>query len=145
MYSSKEDVENGSTFTSASLTTHSPPESKIKGLVRVEDAPNHDNLKGTTGEGGITDDNLLDLIMSFNDPKINLIKCGYCGLMARNLAVHVRLNHKMNKSFGFGFSGLSLRERNAISSKTFEAGIRHKRSVWIRRANSRLELSTYTT
>ena len=138
-------MENGSSLIPTSLTTHSPPKIKIEELVRMEDDPDQDNPKDTTGDGGITDDNLLNLIMSFNDPMTNLVKCGHCGTMARNLAVHVRLNHKMNKSFRFGFSGLSLRERNAINSKTFEAGIHHKRSVWIRRANSRLELSTYTT
>ena len=63
--------------------------------------------------------------------------------MARNLAVHVKLNHKKRKSIGF--SGLGSQEKSVVRSEAVEAGICHKKSVWVRRAKSRLELSNYTT
>ena len=44
-----------------------------------------------------------------------------------------------------GFSGLDSQEKSVVRSEAVEAGIRHKKSVWIRRAKSRLELSNYAT
>ena len=99
----------------------------------------------TIDRGSLADDELVDLITSFHTPKVNLIKWGYCGLMSRNLAVHMKLNHNRNKLFGCGFSGLGSQEKNVINSKAFKASIRHKKSVWVRRAKPRLELSNYTT
>ena len=43
---------------------------------------------------------LLHLVTSFHEPAITQEKCGYCGMMVRNMMVHVRLNHK-KKSIGF--------------------------------------------
>ena len=138
-------MENGNSFIPTSVITYFSPVIKVEELVRTDDAPDQDNPMVTIDRGRLADDKLLDLITSFHEPKVNLIKCGYCGIMSRNLTVHVKLNHKKNKSFGFGFSGLGSQEKNVISSETFEAGIRHKKSVWVRRAKSRLELSNCTT
>ena len=91
----------------------------------------------------LADEELLELVTSFHEPKIALEKCGYCGIMARNLAVHVKLNHKKRKSIGF--SGLGSQEKSVVRREAVEAGARHKKSVWIRRGKSRLELTNYAT
>ena len=98
----------------------------------------------TIDRGSLADDALLDLIMSFHDPKVNMIKCGYCGLMSRNLTVHIRMNHKRSRPFKFSFSGLSSQEKMFTNRETFKASIRHKKSVWVKRSNSKLMLTTYT-
>ena len=136
-------MEKGSKFIPTSVITFFSLVIEVEELVRTDGASKQESSMVTIDREKLVDDEILDLITSFHKPKVNLIKCGYCGIMSRNLPVHVKLNYKKSKLIGF--SGLGSQGKSFISSEAFQAGIRHKKSVWVRRAKSRLELSNYTT
>ena len=92
-------VEKGNGFVPTSVITYFSPVIEVEELVRSSDTPKQGNRIVTIDKGSLTDDKLLDLITSFHEPKVNMIKCGYCGLMSRNFVVHIRMNHKRSRPF----------------------------------------------
>ena len=137
-------VECVNGFVPTSVITYFSLVVKVEELVRRSDTPKQVNPMVTIYRESFADKEWLDLITSFHDPKVNMIKCSYCGLISRNLAVHIRMNHKRSRPFEFSFSGLNSQEKMFTNSEAFEASLRHKKSVWVKRSISNLMLTTYT-
>ena len=105
MQTNKELVDNRNSFIPTSVTTYYSPIVEVEELVRRSDTPRQGSLRLTIDKESFADDDWLNLITSFNDPKVNLIQCGYCGIKSRNLAVHIKLKHRRNKPGGQDFRG----------------------------------------
>ena len=114
-------------------------------MVRRSDTPRLGSPRLTVNMESFADDDWLSFITSCNDPKVNIIKCGYCGTWLRNLAAHIRINHRRNRQFGFSFPGLNSQRRVFTNKETFGASIMNKRSIWVSKPQSRakLMLTTY--
>ena len=130
-----------------SVTTFYSPIMEVEEMVRRSSTPRLGNPRHTLNMESLTDDDWLSLITSCDEPKVNLIRCWYCGIWSRNLAAHIKINHRKNRQFGLGFSGLNSQRRMFADKETFEANIMSKRSIWVSKPQSRakLMLTTYNT
>ena len=131
MQTNEELVENGNGLVPTSITTYYSPIVEVEELVRRSDTPRQGSPRLKIDKDSFADDDWLNLITSFNDPKVNMIQCGYCGIMSRNLVVHIRINYRRNRPFKFSFSGLNSQRRMFTNRETFGASIKNKPGIWV--------------
>ena len=106
MQATEEIVDNDNKFVTTSVITFFSPIIEVESQAGTDHVTkSNDSVIDETGTP-LSCEELLHLVTSFHEPAITQEKWGYCGMMVRNLMVHIRLNHK-KKSMGFtGFSSL---------------------------------------
>ena len=79
----------------------------------------------------LTNNDWLGFITSFDDPKVNLIKCWIYGMLSRNIAAHIKIIHKKQRRFRVGFSGLNQQIRMFTDKEAFKTNIMKRHSIWV--------------